>query len=106
MSADPKSKKTYQQPTVGGGLPIIKHWAAQTISHIGSKLWPTLKHKSACLSCAWGTDRQKGGFANETLQRCAKSVEAIAAELQPGLEQHYFDQHSVGELQNLTSFSR
>jgi molybdopterin-dependent oxidoreductase alpha subunit len=108
MSADPKSKKTYHQPTLGGGLPIIKYWAAQTISPIGSKLWQTLNHKSACLSCAWGTGGQKGGFANElgeTLQRCAKSVEAIAAELQPGLEQHYFDRHSVGELQNLTSLA-
>jgi hypothetical protein len=37
------------------------------------------------LSCAWGTGGQKGGFINEqgeTLQRCAKSVEAITSELQ------------------------
>ncbi len=91
---------------MGGGLPIIKYWAAQTISPAGSKLWQTLNHKSACLSCAWGTGGQKGGFANElgeTLQRCAKSVEAIAAELQPGIEQHYFDRHSVSKLQSLSS---
>jgi molybdopterin-dependent oxidoreductase alpha subunit len=92
--------------TMGGGFPIIKYWAEQTLTPSGSKLWQTLNHKSACLSCAWGTGGQKGGFANElgeTLQRCMKSVEAIAAELQPGIEQHYFDQHSLSELQNLTS---
>jgi hypothetical protein len=31
MSVDPKSKKTYHQPKMGGGLPISKYWAAQTI---------------------------------------------------------------------------
>lgn len=106
MSTDPKSNKSSHQPTMGGGLPIIKYWAEQTITPTGSKLWQTLNHKSACLSCAWGTGGQKGGFANElgeTLQRCAKSVEAIAAELQPGIEQHYFDRHSLSELQSLSS---
>jgi hypothetical protein len=53
MSVDPKSKKTYHQPFMGCGFPIIKYWAAQAISPSGSKLWQTLHHKSACLSCAW-----------------------------------------------------
>jgi molybdopterin-dependent oxidoreductase alpha subunit len=68
------------------------------------KLWQTLTHKSACLSCAWGTGGQKGGFHNEDgefLQRCAKSVEAIAAELQPATAFH--EQYSLTELQRLTS---
>ncbi len=108
MSAHPKqpARQSNQPPTMGGGLPIIKYWAAQTLSPTGRQLWQTLNHKSACLSCAWGSGGQQGGFVNElgeTLQRCAKSVEAIAAELQPGIEQHYFDRHSISELQNLTS---
>jgi molybdopterin-dependent oxidoreductase alpha subunit len=103
MSAEPKSPNS---PTVGGGLPVLQYWADQTLSAVGPKIWQTLFHKSACLSCAWGTGGQKGGFVNEdgeVLQRCAKSVEAIASELQPGIPTHFFDHATLDELQQLTS---
>ena len=90
----------------GGGLPVIKYWVEKTLSPQGLKLWQTLNHKSACLSCAWGTGGQKGGFVNEAgeyLQRCAKSVEAISAELQPGIKQDFFQQYNISELQKLIS---
>ncbi|AUT00967.1 oxidoreductase [Nostoc sp. CENA543] len=90
----------------GGGFPVIQYWVEQTLSPQGLKLWQTLNHKSACLSCAWGTGGQKGGFVNEAgeyLQRCAKSVEAIAAELQPGIKPDFFSEYSISELQKLTS---
>nr|WP_051056118.1 FdhF/YdeP family oxidoreductase [Cylindrospermum stagnale] len=93
-------------PEFGGGLPIIKYWANHTLSPEGPKLWKTLLHKSACLSCAWGTGGQKGGFTNEEgekLQRCMKSVEAISAEIKPPVPSHFFEQHSINELQKLTS---
>ncbi|AFW94086.1 FdhF/YdeP family oxidoreductase [Dolichospermum sp. UHCC 0352] len=90
----------------GGGLPVIQYWIEKTLSPQGLQLWQTLNHKSACLSCAWGTGGQKGGFVNEAgeyLQRCAKSVEAIAAELQPGIKQDFFQKYNISELQQLTS---
>lgn len=90
----------------GGGLPVIQYWVEKTLSPQGLQLWQTLNHKSACLSCAWGTGGQKGGFVNEAgeyLQRCAKSVEAIAAELQPGIKPDFFQPYSISELQQLTS---
>jgi molybdopterin-dependent oxidoreductase alpha subunit len=93
-------------PDMGGGLPVIQYWAEHTLSPEGPKLWKTLLHKSACLSCAWGTGGQKGGFTNETgepLQRCMKSVEAISAEIQPPVAKHFFGQHTIAELQTLTS---
>lgn len=95
-----------QKPQSGGGLPLVQYWAEQTVSPQGLKLWQTLNNKSTCLSCAWGTGGQKGGFVNEAgeyLQRCAKSVEAIAAELQPPIEQGFWQQYSVAELQTLSS---
>lgn len=91
---------------IGGGLPLVEYWAKQTLSPQGPKLWQALRHKSACLSCAWGAGGQRGGFTNELedpLQRCMKSVEAIAAELQPGIEPHFFAQSSLQDLQQLTS---
>ncbi|OLP17280.1 oxidoreductase [Leptolyngbya sp. 'hensonii'] len=93
-------------PGAGGGLPLVQYWAEQTLSPQGPQIWKTLTHKSACLSCAWGTGGQQGGFVNEsgeTLQRCSKSVEAIAAELKPGLSPTFFAQNSVADLQRFTS---
>lgn len=96
--------KVDETPNVGGGMPVIGYWAEKTISPQGAKIWSKLLHKSACLSCAWGTGGQKGGFVNEdgeVLQRCAKSVEAIASELQPGTT--FDEQYALEDLQQLTS---
>ncbi|UIE37232.1 FdhF/YdeP family oxidoreductase [Leptodesmis sichuanensis] len=93
-------------PEMGGGLPVIEYWARHTLSPEGPKLWKTLFHKSACLSCAWGTGGQKGGFTNEdgeVLQRCMKSVEAISAEIQPPVPTQVFADRSIAELQQLSS---
>jgi anaerobic selenocysteine-containing dehydrogenase len=46
-------------PEMGGGLPVIEYWARHTLSPEGPKLWKTLFHKSACLSCAWGTGARR-----------------------------------------------
>ena len=78
----------------GGGWSVITGWGRATFSRRGKRLWQTLNHKSACLSCAWGTGGQNGGFRDELgepLQRCIKSVEAIRAELQPAVPQTVFD---------------
>jgi molybdopterin-dependent oxidoreductase alpha subunit len=95
-------------PEIGGGLSIIEYWAKHSLSPEGIKLWQTLTHKSACLSCAWGTGGQKGGFTNEEgekLQRCMKSVEAISAEIQPAIPTQFFAQQSLEDLQKLTSLA-
>ncbi|MEB3297257.1 MAG: molybdopterin-dependent oxidoreductase, partial [Cyanobacteriota bacterium] len=90
----------------GGGWPLIDGWARASLSPSGLKLWQTLNHKSACLSCAWGTGGQNGGFRDELgepLQRCLKSVEAIGAELQPAVPAEVFAGRSLAELQQLSS---
>lgn len=95
-----------ETPAIGGGLPVIQYWAEHTLSPEGPALWKTLNHRSACLSCSWGTGGQKGGFTNEVgevLQRCMKSVEAISAELQPAVEPDFFERFTIQELQQLTS---
>ena len=91
---------------IGGGLPVIRQWADYTLTLAGPKIWETLFQKSACLSCAWGAGGQKGGFSNELgepLQRCAKSIEAIQAELQPAVKAHIFEDRTLEQLQQLTS---
>ena len=106
QSIPPFSDKNAETPDIGGGLPVIEFWAEHTLSPEGPKLWKTLFHNSACLSCSWGTGGQKGGFTNEEgekLQRCMKSVEAISAEIKPGVPLQVFEQNSLSELQQLTS---
>ena len=104
LDSQPNTNK--HKPSMGGGMPIVGYWAEKTLTPEGLLLWKTLFHKSACLSCAWGTGGQKGGFRNEdgeTLQRCAKSVEAIASELQEPVPLHFFAKHSLNDLKQLTS---
>lgn len=111
MHSDSKPQPPFHEtnedtPEIGGGLPVIQYWAEHTLSPEGPKLWKTLFHHSACLSCSWGTGGQKGGFTNEAgekLQRCMKSVEAISAEIQPPVPPHVFESHSIAELQQLSS---
>jgi molybdopterin-dependent oxidoreductase alpha subunit len=106
-SPPPFNETNPDAPEIGGGLPIIEYWAEQTLSPKGPKLWKTLLHKSACLSCSWGTGGQKGGFTNEEgekLQRCMKSVEAITAELQPPVSTHFFDTNPIASLRQLSSY--
>ncbi|MFN9635937.1 MAG: FdhF/YdeP family oxidoreductase [Synechococcaceae cyanobacterium] len=95
-----------EDATSGGGWPLIDGWARATLAPSGPRLWQTLNHKSACLSCAWGTGGQNGGFRDELgepLQRCLKSVEAIGAELQPAVPSGLFAERSLAELQGLSS---
>jgi molybdopterin-dependent oxidoreductase alpha subunit len=96
-----------EMPDMGGGLPVIKYWMEKSLSPEGLKIWEVLLHKSACLSCSWGTGGQKGGFTNEDgekIQRCMKSIESISSEIQPGIAQSFFERHSVAELAFLSSY--
>ncbi|MEM8504599.1 MAG: FdhF/YdeP family oxidoreductase [Cyanobacteria bacterium P01_D01_bin.1] len=100
------SSSKHPGENIGGGLPVIEYWAKNTLSPQGPSVWKTLLHKSACLSCAWGTGGQKGGFTNEVgekVQRCMKSMESVIAELQPPVEPHFFETHSIEQLQALSS---
>jgi molybdopterin-dependent oxidoreductase alpha subunit len=93
-------------PRVGGGWPLIDGWARASLSPSGPRLWQTLTHRSACLSCAWGTGGQNGGFRDELgepLQRCLKSVEAIGAELMAAVPPQVFAGRTMTELQQLSS---
>jgi molybdopterin-dependent oxidoreductase alpha subunit len=102
----PDHETNAETPEIGGGLPIIEYWAKHTLSPEGPKLWKTLFHHSACLSCSWGTGGQKGGFTNEEgekLQRCMKSIEAISAEIKPPVPPHFFETHPIAQLGKLSS---
>lgn len=104
--ATPAGPPAPEDASGGGGWPLIDGWARATLAPTGPRLWQTLTHRSACLSCAWGTGGQNGGFRDELgepLQRCLKSVEAIGAELQAAVPREVFAGRTIAELQQLTS---
>jgi molybdopterin-dependent oxidoreductase alpha subunit len=93
-------------PPAGGGWPLIDGWARATLSPQGLRIWQGMLHKSACLSCAWGTGGLKGGFTNElgeSVQRCLKSVQAVESELLPAVPASVFAERSLDQLQQLSS---
>ena len=106
MAPEESRSPAPEDATAGGGWPLIDGWARASLSPTGPRLWQTLTHQSACLSCAWGTGGQNGGFRDELgepLQRCLKSVEAIQAELQPAVPRQVFAGRTLAQLQQLSS---
>ena len=104
----PRSQVAHDGFKRGGGWSVITGWVRATLSRKGKKLWQILNHKSACLSCAWGTGGQNGGFQDELgepFQRCIKSVEAIRSELDPAVPHSVFNRRSLADLQQLDSSS-
>ncbi len=62
--------------------------------------------KNACKTCAYGMGGQAGGMRNEAgsfPEFCKKSVQAMAADMQPPIPDDFFDRHSVDELAKLSS---
>ncbi|MEZ5184376.1 MAG: FdhF/YdeP family oxidoreductase [Candidatus Nanopelagicales bacterium] len=97
------------QPRVkaAGGLPAI--------SYVLKKAWGTgefaqtlrrLKSKNACKTCAVGMGGRNGGMVNEAghfPEVCKKSVQAQAADMQPGIPESFFASRNLADLRSLTS---
>lgn len=91
-----------QEPTQGGGWPVVNYWVEHLVHPQGPALADKLLHAHACKSCAWGTK----GFWDELgrpLQRCAKGVEAEVGDLQAGIPIAVFEGRTVADLAQLTS---
>lgn len=62
--------------------------------------------RNACKTCAYGMGGQEGGMRNEAgsfPEFCKKSVQAMAADMQPPIADDFFERHSVEELSRRTS---
>ncbi len=97
------------QPRVNaaGGLPAVgyvmkKAWATGEFAATLRKL----KSKNTCKTCALGMGGQAGGMVNEAghfPEVCKKSVQAQAADMQPGIDESVFAANDVDALRRLTS---
>ncbi len=85
---------TYQKGRVVGG-PIRGPW----------RLYRALRTKNACKTCALGMGGQRGGMVNESgrfPEVCKKSLQAVAADMQPAIASDFWRTNTVADLAKLS----
>ena len=89
----------------GGGWAAIWYTLRKSFSANPIEFWQRMLSRNACKTCAYGMGGQSGGMRNEAgsfPEFCKKSVQAMAADMQPAIPDDFFDRHSVDELSRLT----
>ncbi|MFQ5920387.1 MAG: molybdopterin-dependent oxidoreductase, partial [Nitrososphaerales archaeon] len=64
-------------------------------------MWKALRSKNTCKTCALGMGGQLGGMRNEQgrfFELCKKSVQAMAADMQGGIQEGFFEKFSIDQL--------
>lgn len=93
----------------GGGWPAIQYtlrkaWQAGGIRGMLG-MWRALRSRNACKTCALGMGGQLGGMVNEAgrfPEVCKKSVQAIAADMQGRIHEHFFTDFSIKQMRAMT----
>ncbi len=90
----------------GGGFRAIQYtWKKAREAGGLIKLYKAMRSKNACKTCALGMGGQKGGMVNERgafPEVCKKSLQAMVADMQPGIEPTFWKQNSLQQLQSLS----
>ncbi len=95
-----------KQPTGAGGWRAIWYtlrMARQTGGFV--RMIKALRTRNACKTCALGMGGQLGGMVNEKghfPEVCKKSVQAMAADMQGGLNPEFFNEFNFDNLQRMT----
>lgn len=69
------------------------------------KLYQAMRSKNACKTCALGMGGQQGGMTNEKgsfPELCKKSLQAMVADMQPGIPPTFWAEHSIVDLQAMS----
>jgi molybdopterin-dependent oxidoreductase alpha subunit len=90
----------------GGGWPAIWYTLRKGREAGGIwKLWKAMRSKNACKTCALGMGGQRGGMVNEQghfPEVCKKSLQAMVADMQGGIEPEFWQQYTPDELKTFT----
>lgn len=90
----------------GGGWAAIRY-TLRMANRVGWwQLWKAMRAKNACKTCALGMGGQAGGMRNELghwPEVCKKSLQAMVADMQKGLQPEFFQRYSIAELHSLSS---
>jgi molybdopterin-dependent oxidoreductase alpha subunit len=91
--------------TSGGGWAAIKY-TLRMANRVGwRRLWQAMTSRNACKTCALGMGGQQGGMRNEAghwPEVCKKSLQAMVADMQKGLEPRFFEIYSIAQLKALS----
>ncbi|TWU58932.1 Formate dehydrogenase H [Rubripirellula tenax] len=71
------------------------------------KLYKALRSRNSCKTCALGMGGQKGGMVNEAghfPEVCKKSMQAMAADMQPGIDPNFWKKTSIADLKAMTPY--
>lgn len=89
----------------GGGFAAILY-TLRMANRVGwRRLWEAMRSKNACKTCALGMGGQAGGMRNEAghwPEVCKKSLQAMVADMQKGLEPSFFENYSLAQLRTLS----
>ncbi|MBL8796476.1 MAG: molybdopterin-dependent oxidoreductase, partial [Planctomycetia bacterium] len=89
----------------GGGWAAILY-TLRMANRVGWwQLWKAMRSKNACKTCALGMGGQAGGMRNEQghwPEVCKKSLQAMVADMQQGLQPEFFQRYSIAELHRLS----
>jgi molybdopterin-dependent oxidoreductase alpha subunit len=94
-----------RRPRRGGGWAAIKYTLRMAWRVGFRQLWKAMRSRNACKTCALGMGGQDGGMRNEAghwPEVCKKSLQAMVADMQRGLEPAFFQRYSIAELQTLS----
>ena len=90
----------------GGGWQAIRYaWRKARESGGIWRFYRALRSKNSCKTCAVGMGGQKGGMINEAgrfPEVCKKAMQAMAADMQPGITAEFFAKKSIDQLQDMT----
>ncbi len=89
----------------GGGWAAVLYTLRQALRVGPWRLWRAMRSKNACKTCALGMGGQKGGMRNEAghwPEVCKKSLQAMVADMQKGLEPAFFRKYSIAQLATLS----
>ena len=91
----------------GGGFASIGYTIQKAFEAEGGPMefWRRMKSRNACKTCAYGMGGQRGGMTNEAghfPEFCKKSVQAMAADMQPPIARDFFARYSVSQLAKFT----
>src|SRR5262245_26621023 len=89
----------------GGGWAAILY-TLRMANRVGwRRLWQAMRRRNACKTCALGMGGQAGGMRNEAghwPEVCKKSLQAMVADMQMGLEPGFFERFSIDQLRALS----
>ncbi len=90
----------------GGGWKAI-FYSLRLARRVGPwKMWSAMRSKNACKTCAVGMGGQLGGMVNEAgyfPEVCKKSFQAMASDLQGGIQPEFWRKFSIHQLRGMTS---